>query len=106
MMAGKNPFSYAEDQLQLALKPILPDWIFNDSGEVSFTFLGHTKITYHNPECRPTFNADIKISSIKLELEDDQKVVIDHEAIGEPYSEMVREGKIKSIDIYFSEISP
>ena len=106
MMAGKNPFSYAEDLLQLALKPILPDWIFNDSGEVSFTFLGHTKITYHNPECRPTFKDDIKISSIKLELDDDQKVVIDHEVIGEPYSEMVREGKIKSIDIYFSEISP
>jgi hypothetical protein len=106
MMAGKSPFSYVGNHLQLALQPILPDWIFDGSGKVAFTFLGRTRITYHNPEYKPTFKDDIKISSIKLELEDDCKVEIDNDVISEPYSAMVREGKVKSIDIYFSETTP
>jgi hypothetical protein len=49
LMAGEQPFFMQGGQLCLALKPILPGWLFNKDNTLSSKFLGSTMIIYHNP---------------------------------------------------------
>jgi hypothetical protein len=103
MMAGKNPFYYQDGQLLLALKPVLPGWLFTESGTVTFTFLGHTAVTYHNPSRIDTYQPGVDSYQIVLYLEDDQKVTLQKGVIGSPYAEMVRTGQVKFIDVFLKE---
>jgi hypothetical protein len=103
MMAGKNPFYCQDGQLHLSLKPVLPGWFFTESGNVTFTFLGHTTVIYHNPEHLDTYKPGMEIHQIVLNLEDDRKITIQKDVIGSPYATMVREGQVKFIDVYLRE---
>ena len=103
MMAGKNPFYDQDGQLHLSLKPVLPGWLFTESGTITFTFLGHTAVTYHNPELLDTYKPGMGVYQIVLNLEDDRKVTIQKDIIGSPYAMMVREGRVRFIDIYLKE---
>ncbi|MDF2922294.1 MAG: cellobiose phosphorylase [Paenibacillaceae bacterium] len=58
MMAGKHPFQAAEGVLSFKLEPKLPGWLFDEQGEVTFTFLGKTSVTYRNPRKADTYGAD------------------------------------------------
>lgn len=49
MMAGQSPFVWKNQSLYLEFKPILPGWLFDSQGNLTFTFLGHTAVTYKNP---------------------------------------------------------
>ncbi len=102
MMAGKKTFSYENEKLELTLNPILPGWMFNEEGKVSFRFLGKTEVTYHNSKKLNTFGENAaKASKITIKLNDDSVVEIEGSVIGEPYATMAREGNISKIDIYF-----
>jgi hypothetical protein len=103
MMAGKNPFYVQDGGLQLCLKPILPGWLFTESGILSFTFLGHTTITYHNPERLDTYLPVIEPYQVVLYLEDDQQVTLEKGVVSAPYAEMVRNGQVSSMDIFLKE---
>jgi hypothetical protein len=105
MMAGKNPFSDQDGQLQLSLKPVLPGWLFTESGKLSFTFLGQTTITYHNPKRIDTYKPGIGQYKVVLNLEDDQQVTLQKDVIGPPYAKMVREGQVRFIDVFLRENS-
>ncbi|HSF83911.1 MAG TPA: hypothetical protein VLA49_21965 [Anaerolineales bacterium] len=105
MMAGKNPFYYQDGQLHLSLKPILPGWLFTESGIITFTFLGHTEVTYHNPERIDTYKPGMEQYQIMLNLEADKKVTLQKDVIDPPYAEMVREGQVRSIDVFLKENS-
>jgi len=48
MMLGERPFRMQDDGLSLILKPVLPGWLFDDNGCISFNFLGHCKFTLWN----------------------------------------------------------
>ncbi|MFX0126291.1 MAG: cellobiose phosphorylase, partial [Candidatus Hodarchaeota archaeon] len=50
IMVGKNPFFLENNQLCLEFKPILPSWLFDENGSVSFNFLGNCTVTYQNPQ--------------------------------------------------------
>lgn len=102
MMTGKKVFSYNDGELQLELSPILPGWMFNDEGKVSFRFLGATDVTYHNSERRDTFGQD-GVSAIKYIITDvnGETVEFNGNVIGGKYAELTRNGNIKAIDIYF-----
>lgn len=102
MMAGEHPFSVEDETLQLCLQPKLPGWLFDENGELSFTFLGACTVTYINPNRNNTYDQNSRIENIRLYL--DEKVVeIKGDVIKAPYALMVRDGQINKIEIYFSE---
>ncbi|MBN1259376.1 MAG: cellobiose phosphorylase [Anaerolineae bacterium] len=100
MMAGQQPFQLKDGRLQLALQPALPGWLFRDDGALTFTFLGQCSITYHNPARKDTFDPEVQIVRLQLEL-DGQEITLESDVIDAPYAEMVRAGRIKRIQAFF-----
>ncbi len=103
LMAGKHPFYVRDDQLNLRLEPVLPGWLFTDSGTLGFNFLGDTHITYHNPGRLDTFNLKTVINKIVMNLSNGNEIKISDEVIPPPYAEMVRNGQVNSMDVYLEE---
>lgn len=101
MFFGAQPFFVQDGALQLSLKPALPGWLFREDGTLTFRFLGHCAVTYHNPERRDTFAEEMDIRRCVLHLADGATVEIAGAVIGPPYAEQVRGGKISRIDVYF-----
>ena len=90
MMYGRQPFVVDDESGELALKlaPALPAWLFDDDAKVSFTFLGHVTVTYHNYARVDTWEATI--SSHTLTFADGSTMSVGGEQIGAPYAEAVR----------------
>lgn len=101
MMAGKEVFGIKDGELCLKLSPVLADWLFDKDGKVSFNFLGSTLVTYHNPKKRNTFGPD-GVMPYKYELTDCAGKTVEFESsyISGEYAGKVRNGKIRSIDVY------
>ncbi len=100
MLTGPHPFVVREDQLQLIFTPILPGWLFKADGTLSFKFLGHCTVTYHNPSRADTFTDEVHLRQIVLHTETAESVEIAGEVIGPEYAALVRDGQIKQIDVY------
>ncbi len=96
MFVGTNPFKVKNDKLILEFKPKLPDWLFNQNDEISFMFLGKTKVIYHNPHKINTWNAKIKKINIAFP---DLNIDIDSNIIPSTYAKDIRDGLIKKIYI-------
>lgn len=101
MFFGAQPFFVKDGALHLALNPALPGWLFDDAGTVTATFLGRCAVTYHNPQKRDTFAADVQPRAIVLQLAGDETVEIAGHIISLPYAESVRAGQISQIEVYF-----
>ena len=101
MMAGMQPFFIQNGRLCLVLKPILPGWLFNEDGTVSFKFLGRTPVTYHNPSRRDSFDPQAVIRRISLQTNAGSVIELAGEIIPAPYARQVRDGKMGLIDVYF-----
>jgi hypothetical protein len=99
MMSGKQPFFIQDGYLCLALQPSLPGWLFSESGELSFRFLGSCTVTYHNPQRVDTHT--LCAQRTVLHMPEGQSIEIGGNIIGLPYAVMVREGKIEAIDVWF-----
>ncbi len=100
MMTGRQPFLVHAGELRLALDPVLPGWLFREDGTLAFKLLGQCAVTYHNPERRDTFAEGMRIRRSVLHLEDGD-VGIEGPVIPAPYAEMLRDGAITAIDVYF-----
>jgi hypothetical protein len=101
MTAGAQPFQLENGQLVLALKPILPGWLFTEEGTFSFCFLGCCDVTLHNPIRQNTFNEGCIISRIELHA-NTETISIKDAIVRSPYAERVRSGEYDSIDVYFT----
>jgi hypothetical protein len=101
MFVGRNPFEVHEGELALQFKPRLAGWLFPKTGEIEFLFLGHTPVTYHNPQLLDTWKT--KIESVELTYPDRQTVQLDGGVIPSPYAAHVREGRISAIQIRLGE---
>jgi hypothetical protein len=101
MMAGQKPFRVMDDELQLRFRPVLPKWLFDQEGVLSFKFLGYSRVTYYNPEAKDTYSPGCSIRRLRLQLEDGSEVNLDSDFIPAPYAEMVRSGKVPFIELYF-----
>ncbi|MFC1996865.1 cellobiose phosphorylase [Chloroflexota bacterium] len=106
MMAGETPFFIKGGQLCLQFKPILPGWLFNDEGKLSFRYMGNCWVTYHNNNKQDTYDEKIFTQKIILQLEDKRWVEIESSIISSPFAEMVRIGEIKQIDVFLTCVSP
>lgn len=98
MMIGKQPFFIENGELKLSFKPVLPTWLFDEDGNIQFTFLGDCRITYHNPQKHDLQNVTPQKIVLKTNAE---TVEIASAVIPEPYSKQVRSGDISEIDVYF-----
>ena len=102
MMAGEEPFFVQDGELYLSFQPALPGWLFDEAGTVTFTFLGYTKVAYHNPGRADVFpNSGLSVTRVVLHIEDNRRVELRSGVIGSPYAEMVRRGQVHAIDVFF-----
>jgi hypothetical protein len=100
ILAGRNPFLLKEGKLCLELKPALPGWLFREDGTVSFLFLGQCSVAYHNPQRLDTWSEGAEIQKMILTGTDGQVTELSGGQIPEPYSALVRDGKIERIDAF------
>ncbi|RSK25615.1 cellobiose phosphorylase [Bacillus sp. HMF5848] len=99
MMMGKDVFTVQNGQLQLALQPIIPAWLFDDNNQVQFTFLGDITVTYQNQSGKNTFGDDAaKVTGYVL-YHNGEQIDIHDEVIDEQYARLIRDREIKKIDV-------
>lgn len=95
MMVGLKIFTYENEELVLSLSPILPSWLFNEEGEVSFNFLGEVLVIYDNPQKRNTYGENsANVNEIYLTQINGGKIILKGNKIIGRYAEMVRAGEI------------
>lgn len=94
MMVGHEPFRIINNELQLHLKPILPKSYFDENKQLSFRFLGKTKVVYINESGLDTWN-NVHVGSIIIMNSLD--VYEFREYVGEPYTSRIRNGEFDEI---------
>ena len=100
MMAGRQPFFLQNGKLCLKFQPALPGWLFDAEGKVTFTFLGHTRVTYHNSDRMDTWKIDGgRARQVVLHIPGQGKIEFSHGIVCAPYAEMVRAGQVDAIDV-------
>lgn len=99
MTSGQKPFELDNQGLVLALKPILPGWLFTEQGTVSFKFLGAITVTYHNPTKSDTWT--ITASRAVVVAKDGSTTTLDSPLIKGEMAQLVRDLKVESIDIFY-----
>ena len=101
-MAGHQPYRLVEGRLQLSLRPILPHWLFDENNEVAFRFIGKTKVIYHNPHRRNTYEGSSSIHRIEVLYRDGSEISIERQGtLSEPYATDIRCGKIEKLYIEY-----
>ena len=117
MTLGEKPFVLNGGQLELAIVPALPGWIFTakrekvkiftdgveeviliESGSFIFRCLGGTLFIFRNPSGKDVFGS-ARISKMVLSGHG-APAEIRGNIIPSPYSKMVRDGKIRRIDVH------
>lgn len=104
MFAGQKPFICDKGRLVLRFRPILPGWLFDEEGTVTFNFLGKCEVTYYNPNRINTYDAELMdTSKWKTTVFDNngKKVEFAGNTVDEPYSRFIREGKVRQVSVSF-----
>lgn len=99
MMTGGQPFQWDGRTLTLAFMPILPGWLFTKEGELSFTFLGETKVIYRNPLRMDTYRGEIKPLRHNLHYGDGSVKSMEGAVLGQAEAMAVRDKKIIRIEV-------
>ena len=68
---------------------------------MSFRFLGQCDVTYHNPGRLDTFSEGVDPQRIILWTSDSDSVEVAGDTIGAPYAEMIRNGDVDRVELYF-----
>ena len=100
IFTGGQPFRLRDGQLSLALRPVLPAWLFDEKDEVAFRFLGHTRVTIHNTGRKDLLGAQRPGPlAYHLSLQDGGSIALAGAEIPDPYARMVRDGSVSAIHI-------
>jgi hypothetical protein len=106
MMAGRQPFFLQNGKLWLQFKPVLPCWLFDAEGKVTFMFLGHTPVTIHNPGLMDTWRTEgtgwMNKQPVVLRIPAQGQIEIADGIIPAPYAEMVRAGQVAAIELFLT----
>ncbi|WP_019913922.1 hypothetical protein [Paenibacillus sp. HW567] len=98
MMAGSRLFSVVGGELTLSLAPALPGWLFDEAGELSFTLLGNTEVTYYNPQRKDTFGeGKAVIRQMTLVYSDGTTTSVASALVQGKAAEALRQGEITAI---------
>jgi hypothetical protein len=100
--SGLKPFFMKNEELHLALQPLLPaDFFINTT--FTFNFLGKCEVTYHNEKQKDTFGSGAaEVQSYRLTLDDGSIEQVYGKEISGNFAHAVRNGRVKSIDIVLS----
>lgn len=97
MMAGETWFSCENGALAFTFAPVLPGWLFNEEGKLTFRLLSTCEVTYHNERRANTYgNGAAKITAITLEYEGREEVV-EGDTLPENWAFLLRDGKLKKL---------
>jgi hypothetical protein len=102
MTLGRQPFELnAQGRLQFRPAPVLAARLFDAKGRFQCTLLGHTRVTYHNPQKRPTFGDGAALpGTIQLiPRSGAAPIVCEGGVVPSPHAEQIRSGQIAAIDI-------
>ncbi|MBE5965899.1 MAG: cellobiose phosphorylase [Lachnospiraceae bacterium] len=95
MFIGDRIFTYKDGQLVLHLEPKLPDWMFDEKGEVSFSLLSHCRVTYRNPAGKATYGENAaRIRTIELV---GTGICVEGNCLCGSLAERIRNGLIKEL---------
>jgi hypothetical protein len=94
MMFGDKPFVVEDDMLALNLKPALPADFFDEHNQVSFTFMGNTKVTYVNHSRLNTYD-DFLVSEYEITYLNGSSAKLT-EVKGE-HAKAIREGRVAQL---------
>ncbi|MNP56904.1 hypothetical protein D3C76_1516670 [compost metagenome] len=84
--------------LTLSLDPVLPGWLFDEEGKLSFTFLGNTEVIYSNPKRENTFGEKkVSIQSLMLVYRNGTVTKISGAFVRGEEAEALRRGEIAQI---------
>ncbi|WP_251037660.1 cellobiose phosphorylase [Paenibacillus albidus] len=98
MMAGTRLFTVEDGLLTATLAPVLPGWLFDEQGELRFTLLGSTEVTYCNPQRKATFGeGKATIQSLMLVFCEGTVTRISGSRIRGAEAEALRRGEIAAI---------
>jgi hypothetical protein len=101
MMAGEKVFTHKEGELSLKLSPILPHWLFDSQGRVTFMFLGSTVVNYVNLGKKNTFGQNgVKPVRYVLENPDGDIVNVENSCLTGQYAYQVRNGVFSNITVH------
>ncbi|MEI5907488.1 cellobiose phosphorylase [Bacillus spongiae] len=100
MMMGKELFQVKEGKLTLTLSPILPKWLFNESGLLTFMFLGQTKVTYYNRKKLDTFGTEkAKVTAFELVYRDGTTRKVESAYLQEDDALSIRKGAVAELHV-------
>lgn len=105
MTAGAHPFTMESSVLTLRLSPVLPEWLFDGEGMLSFTFLGHVNVKYHFLPHRTLLCSSAGARRFVAAREKNGTVLFEKADTclrGED-ALAVRDGQVKYLDVYFQE---
>ena len=111
MNMGLKPFALDhQGQLTLSFSPVLPVWLFTakadaefPAGSYSFKLFAKTMVRYHNPQLKDTFGPQaVRAEKIVLTYPNRKSIEVSGGVLGESLAREVREGLLKSIDVYFN----
>jgi len=114
--SGSNPFFIKDNQLYLKFSPKIPNFMFTkeeklikktDGEEIlipknsfGFNFLGKIFVIYNNPKRKDTYGKKCcNICSYKIFYNDNRIEEIEGEILPPPYSEDIRNYKVKKIEV-------
>jgi hypothetical protein len=103
MTCGNKPFSVSQKgELVLAFKPVLPGNYFTKEGTLTATFLGTTKLRYHNLRRLDTFAPGMKVSRMTVVWNDGKKESIDGPVITGSSAQRIRRQEANAIDVFLA----
>ena len=98
MLMGQDLFVMEEDELCLCFQPILPDWLFDQKGELAFQLLSSCEVRYINPGFLPTFGEQAaKVVRLTCTMTDGQSMGISGSCLRGKMAEALRNGEIRLI---------
>lgn len=101
LMAGPQPYRMREGRLQFQLSPVLPGWLFDGEGELSFRLFGSCDVTYHNPSHRDSFaGGETVIEKMVLENQDGMGIEAQGGILEAGLALAIRDGQIRKMDVY------
>lgn len=103
MMFGPQLFECIDGKLKLTLSPIIPQYLIDDTLQISATLLSHTKVVYHFESKKDYIPGNYVIKSIKMRYFDDSICEVSQGYLTEKFAEDVRNGKVITLDIHLKD---
>jgi hypothetical protein len=101
LMFGPQPFAQTPDGLTLGFAPVLADWLFDEQGQLTCTFLGAVQVTYVNPTRADTFGPDaVRPMRVQLTQADGTVTTVVGGIVPAPHAEAVRQGAVQQITVH------